>query len=92
MPNKKSSAKSVRQSTKRRDLNRTQRGTFRTTLKKTEKVLSEGNAEQRGAQLQEALIVIGKTEKKGLIHKNKAARHQSRLTKKLNALQASGGK
>jgi len=92
MPNKKSAAKQMRQSIKKRERNRTARGAFRTTLKKTDKVFSEGNAEQSAAQLQETLKMVGKTEKKGLIHKNKAARHASRLTKKLHAIQAGSAK
>ncbi len=88
MPNKAASAKSVRQSAKRRDRNRADRATFRTSLKGAEKSLESGDAKAGAAQLAETLKVIGKTQKKGLIHKNKAARHASRLMKKLNAVKA----
>ncbi len=86
MPNKKSAAKAVRQTAKRREHNRMGRSAFRTALKKAEKALADGNAEQASAQVRDAFQVIGKTAKKGLIHENKAARHFSHLSQRLNAL------
>lgn len=88
MPNKKHQAKHMRQSERRRDRNRADRSTFRTALKDTDKAILTGSAPETEKALAAALCVIGKTQKKGLIHKNKAARHASRLTRKLNALKA----
>ncbi len=88
MPNHKSAAKRVLQSGRARLRNRADRSAFRTALKTTTETLAAGDAAQAEEVLQATLKVIGKTEKKGLIHPNKAARHQSRLTKKLNALKA----
>jgi small subunit ribosomal protein S20 len=86
MPTHKSAVKRIRQIEKRTVRNRAARSTFRTAVKKTEKFIADGDAGAAAAQLKETLKIIGKTEKKGLIHPNKAARHASRLTNKLNAL------
>jgi small subunit ribosomal protein S20 len=88
MPNHKSAIKRVKQAEKARDRNRSNRGTFRTALKAAELAIVEGDADKAAKDVQQALKVIGKTQKKGLIHPNKAARHASRLTKKLNKLSA----
>ena len=40
------------------------------------------------ASLPTALRLIGRTAKKGIIHKNKAARQESRLMRKVNALRS----
>jgi small subunit ribosomal protein S20 len=89
MPNHKSAAKRVKQAAVARERNRANRSTFRTTLKAADAALTAGEPAKAKEALQAALKVIGKTEKKGLIHPNKAARHASRLTKRLNALQGS---
>ena len=86
MPNHKSAIKRVRQAPKRAERNKAARSVFRTALKKVNKALAEGNREAAEAQLAATLKVIGKTAKKGLIHPNKAARHASRLQKKVNAM------
>lgn len=86
MPNHKSAIKRVKQAAVARDRNRANRGTFRTALKTAEAAISAGDAEKAQSEVQKALKIIGKTRKKGLIHPNKAARHASRLSKKLNKL------
>lgn len=88
MPNHKSAAKRVKQSAVARERNRANRGTFRTALKSAESAIASGDAAKAAEVLQATLQVVGKTEKKGLIHRNKMARHQSRLTRKLNKLNA----
>lgn len=84
MPNHKSAIKRVKQAEVARERNRSNRSAFRTALKSAESSLSAGEADKAQTEVQEALKIIGKTQKKGLIHPNKAARHASRLTKKLN--------
>lgn len=86
MPNHKSAAKRVKQSAVARERNRSNRGTFRTSLKQAEAALAAGDANQAKDTIHATLKIVAKTQKKGLIHANKAARHQSRLTKKLNKL------
>lgn len=88
MPNVKSAIKRARQNIKRRDRNRANRAAFRTVMKKAESAITAGDAEAAKPEVQAALKFIGTAHKKGLIHANKAARQTSRLTKKLNAMQA----
>lgn len=91
MPHHKSNVKRMRQNPIRAARNKSARAAFRTALKKVELDVQEGSAEKAAAALKVALKVIGKTDKKGLIHRNKAARHASRLQKKVNALSAKAG-
>lgn len=88
MPSHKSTAKRVRQAPKRAERNRAARSAFRTSLKKVNKMIAENVTDGLEAQLQQTLKMIGKTEKKGLIHRNKAARQSSRLMKKYNSLKS----
>src|SRR5687768_828803 len=55
--------------------NRAQRSTLRTALKKAKS--TEGSAADRAAAVQ----LVDRAARKGLIHKNAAARHKSRLAK-----------
>ena len=89
MPTVKSAAKRVRQTVKRNERNRAARSIFRGVLKRAGQALADGDAGKAAEPVKAAIKVIGLTEKKGLIHRNKAARHASRLTKKYNALLAS---
>lgn len=91
MPNHKSAIKRVKQAEVARERNRSNRGAFRTALKSAESAIGAGDADKAKTEVQEALKIIGKTRKKGLIHPNKAARHASRLTKKLNKVAAAKG-
>lgn len=89
MPNKVSAKKRMRQNVKRRERNRAVRGEFRTALKKAVVAVAPGSdAAAAETQVQATLKTIGKTQRKGFIHKNKAARHQSALMRKLNELKA----
>ena len=87
MPNKKSAIKRARQNEKLRIRNRDNRSAFRTALKKAGLAIEDTEMSQEDVQsvVQIALKQIGKTEKKGLIHKNKAGRHRSQLMKRLSA-------
>jgi small subunit ribosomal protein S20 len=90
MPNVKSAKKRVKTNEKRRIRNRQARATLRTALKQANVSVAPGSDVEvaKTATLQ-AFSLIGKTAKKGIIHRNKAARQESRLMKKLNALTAS---
>lgn len=87
MPNKESARKRVRQNIKARERNRAIRGEFRTALRKAEQALAAPPAadDKAAEAVAAALQVVGSTCKKGHIHRNKAARHQSNLMRKLNA-------
>lgn len=86
MPNIKSAIKRTKQNEKRRLHNASQKSALRTSLKDAEAALADNNAERAQAALVEATQKLDKAASKGLIHKNKAARQKSRLTKKLNQL------
>jgi small subunit ribosomal protein S20 len=84
MPNHKSAEKRVRQSEKRRVINRGHRSKVRTYIKKLRVALDSGNSEDVQSVLPEVISVIDKSVQKGVMHKNAAARYKSRLTVRAN--------
>lgn len=86
MANIASAKKRARQAGKRRLLNGSQRSLLRTQIKKVVAALAKGDKEAATRAYQEALPVIDKMTSKGMIHKNKAARHKSRLNTQIRAL------
>jgi small subunit ribosomal protein S20 len=88
MPNHYSALKRTRQTKRRTAINRTNRGSFRSSLRSIRKTLSTGAREKIQPQLPEALSRIDKAVQKGLIHKNTAGRLKSRLMARFNALPA----
>lgn len=74
MPNLASAKKNMRKSRSAAIRNRAQRSALRTALKKAS---SAGSAEEKLA----AVKLLDRASRKGLIHKNAAARHKSRLAK-----------
>lgn len=88
MANTAQAKKRARQGEKRRQQNASQRSTMRTHLKKVIKVITEGNIEKAKAEYQSMASSVDRMVSKGLIHKNKAARHKSRLDARIKALAA----
>jgi small subunit ribosomal protein S20 len=84
MPNHKSAEKRVRQSERRRVVNRTNRAKLRTSIKKFRSTLKAGDAGQVTALLPQTVSEIDKAVQKGVLHRNAAARHKSRLTAHAN--------
>ena len=84
MPNLASAKKNMRKSRAAAVRNRAQKSALRTALKRA----SGGSAEERLA----AVKLLDRASRKGLIHKNAAARKRSRLTLRLNALKAGKAK
>jgi small subunit ribosomal protein S20 len=60
----------------------------RTYIKKVLSAVKAGDAEAAQAAYTAAAPIIDKLANKGIIHKNKAARHKSRLNKQVKALAA----
>ena len=83
MPNHKSAEKRVRQSEKRRMINRAHRTKVRTYIKKLRAAL-DGTGEDIQKVLPETISVIDKSVQKGVLHRNAAARYKSRLTARAN--------
>jgi small subunit ribosomal protein S20 len=80
--NHKSAEKRARQSEKRRIRNRLAKGQMKGVTKKFNLLLDENKVEEARKALPEVYAIIDKTEKKGVIHANTAARYKSRLAKK----------
>ena len=84
MPNHKSAEKRVRQSEKRRVINRGNRTKVRTYIKKLRDGARLGQERRVQKVLPETISVIDKAVQKGVMHKNAAARYKSRLTVQAN--------
>jgi small subunit ribosomal protein S20 len=84
MPNHKSAEKRVRQSEKRRVINRSHRTKVRTYIKKLRVALDSGKSADVQTVLPDTISVIDKAVQKGVMHKNAAARYKSRLTVRAN--------
>ncbi len=85
MANIKSAAKKARQSEKHRQHNAAMRTRMRSAIKKTAKAISAGDKKAADAAFKAAVPEIDTMVSKGIIHRNKAARHKSRLNKALKA-------
>ena len=86
MANSPQAKKRARQSEKRRAQNASQRSTVRTYIKRVLGAVEAKDTEAARGALVLALPMIDKMVTKGIMHKNQAARHKSRLTKKVKAL------
>jgi small subunit ribosomal protein S20 len=80
--------KRARQNVKQRQHNASLRSMVRTYIKKTIAAIATGEYATATAAYKAAVPVIDRMADKGIIHKNKAARHKSRLNTKIKALQA----
>lgn len=80
MPQIKGAIKRVRQNYKVTPTNSAQKSAMRTAIKQAEQAAQE-NADNKEALFNDAVRAIDMAESKGLIHKNKAARDKSRLSK-----------
>ncbi|MBE0362648.1 small subunit ribosomal protein S20 [Pseudoalteromonas ulvae UL12] len=86
MANIKSAKKRALTSEKRRQHNASRRSMMRTFFKKVIAAIEAGNKEAAQEAFSAAVPVLDRYATKGLIHKNKAARHKSRLAAKIKAL------
>ena len=82
MPNIKSVIKDVIRSRQRRDSNNAAKSRMKTYVKKATLAIRGGDTEEITKALSETISVIDKTAKRGIIHKNAAARRKSRLMKR----------
>jgi small subunit ribosomal protein S20 len=81
-----SAKKRARQALVRRARNASQRSFFRGQLKKVVVAIQQGNKELAIKAYKEAMPIIDSMVNKGHLHKNKAARHKSRLNSRILAL------
>ncbi|SPT69878.1 30S ribosomal protein S20 [Anaerobiospirillum thomasii] len=86
MPNIKSAKKRVLVSEKARQRNVAARSKMRTLMKKVINACLQGDKEAAVAAFKVAEPVLDRAACKGLVHKNKAARHKSELAARIKAL------
>ena len=85
MPKIKSAKKAMRQARTRTVRNKAQRSTLRTALKR---VRAAATADAAAAAYSIAARLLDRAARKGLIHKNNAARHKSRMAAMVKKLRA----
>ena len=88
MANIKSARKRARTAEKTRKHNMGLRSTMRTSIKKVIKACDDGDKAAAAAAYKDAVPVIDSMVNKGIVTKNKAARHKSRLNARVKALSA----
>ncbi len=86
MANTKQAAKRAKQSLKHRAANVGKRSTLRTAIKKVRTAIAGGDANAALEAFKAEQSTIDQIARKGIIHKNKAARHKSRLAAQIKAL------
>ena len=86
MANSPQAKKRTRQNDRRRARNASQRSTVRTCLKKVYHAIEAKDLETARVAFEQAVPVVDRVADKGLIHKNKAARHKSRMNAHIKAL------
>ncbi len=86
MANSPSARKRARQAENRRQHNASLRSMVRTSIKKVVKAIDAKDIDAAKVAYTAAVPVIDRMADKGIIHKNKAARHKSRLNAQIKAL------
>lgn len=88
MANIKSAQKRAKQAEKLRKHNMGLRSRMRTKIKNVIKACDAGDKDAAIAAFRDAVPVIDSMVNKGIVNKNKAARHKSRLNQRVKALAA----
>jgi len=79
LANLRQAAKRARQAEKRRQQNASQRSEMRTYVKRVVNAIARGDKDGAETAYKEAVPIIDRVAHKGLVHRNKAARHKIRL-------------
>jgi small subunit ribosomal protein S20 len=87
MANHFSALKRARQTRRRTDRNRRNKGNMRANLRHIREFLAAGNPEKAQQQIPEAFSRLDQAIRKGILHRNTAARLKSRFMKRLHALE-----
>ncbi|HLH64060.1 MAG TPA: 30S ribosomal protein S20 [Ktedonobacteraceae bacterium] len=85
MPNNPSAEKRMRQEQKRRLHNRSIKSLVKTRITKARQAINDADANAEAA-VRAAVSELDRAAKKGVIHRNNAARRKSRLMKQLNSI------
>lgn len=86
MANIRSAKKRARQAAVARIQNTAQRSMFRTLIRNVIKAIEAKDKPKAEAAYKDMVPVLDRYAAKGMIHKNKAARHKSRLTERIKAI------
>ena len=86
MANIKSAKKRAKQAVVRNARNASQRSMLRTAVKKVLKAIEAKDSAAANDAFNVAQPILDRYASRGLIHKNKAARHKSRLTARIRAI------
>lgn len=86
MANTAQARKRARQAVQHNAQNSSQRSTFRTAIKAVRKAIESGDKAAAALVFQSSVSTIDRIADKNIVHKNKAARHKSRLAAALKAL------
>ncbi|WP_434778473.1 30S ribosomal protein S20 [Neisseria sp. Ec49-e6-T10] len=86
MANSAQARKRARQALKQRAHNAGLRTAFRTAVKKVVKAVEAGDKAAAQAVYVESTKIIDRIADKGIFHKNKAARHKSRLAAQIKSM------
>ena len=86
MPQHKSAKKRLRQSEKRKAVNKSVKSNVATQLKAIDKLIKDKKVEESMAQLKQVMYVLHKSTKKKIMHLNKASRTISKLQKDISAI------
>jgi small subunit ribosomal protein S20 len=85
-----SALKQMRQGQKHQVRNRKNVSQLKTQVRKLRAAIAKGDAAEAKETLSQTVSAIDKAAKKGVVHDNAAARYKSRLTRRVNALNARG--
>lgn len=88
MANIASAKKRARQAEQRREHNKGYRTQASTFVKRVTKAIQAGDREQAEATYRKAVPVLDRVAGKGIISRNKAARHKSRLNQRIKQMSA----
>ena len=86
MANSLSARKRARQSERNRRRNASQRSHVRTAIKNVQKAIASGDKTAAEAAYKSAVPAIDRSVAKGIMPKNKAARHKSRLNSHVRSM------
>lgn len=86
MANTNQAKKRARQAETRRQHNASQRSMLRTSIKRVVVAIEAGNKDDAQAAYKLAVPIIDNMSGKGIIHRNKAARHKHRLNSRIKAI------
>jgi small subunit ribosomal protein S20 len=88
MANIKSQIKRNKQNETRRERNKAVKSALKTSQKKVQTAISDGDADEAVARQREAARALDKAASKGVLHKRTVARKKSRLAKQVSATSA----